>query len=143
MARIKLDMPAQFAFSCQISVRITDINYGGHVGNDVFLSLMHEARVQYLQSLGMSELNLAGAGLIMTDVALEYKAELFYGDVVTVQVKAADFTAISFDLLYKAETLRHDKNILVAIAKTGMLCFDYEKRKPVSIPELALTKLKQ
>ena len=48
MERIKLNLPEQFLFSTNIAVRITDINYGGHVGNDSFLSLIHEARQQFL-----------------------------------------------------------------------------------------------
>ena len=46
MARIKLLMPEQKIFSTDIAVRITDINYGNHVGNDAFVRLIHEARVQ-------------------------------------------------------------------------------------------------
>jgi hypothetical protein len=34
MARIKLDLPADFPFAAELRVRITDINYGGHMGND-------------------------------------------------------------------------------------------------------------
>ena len=39
MARIRLSMPEKFIFTTELPVRITDLNYGGHVGNDVFLSL--------------------------------------------------------------------------------------------------------
>ena len=46
MARIKLEMPEQFMGSFQVPVRITDINYGNHLGNDAFVSILHEARMQ-------------------------------------------------------------------------------------------------
>ena len=52
MARIKIAVPPQFTFSTQIPVRITDINYGGHLGNDALLALLHEARVQFLRRYG-------------------------------------------------------------------------------------------
>ena len=52
MARIKLTLPERFLFSASIPVRITDLNYGAHVGNDTILSLMHEARVQFLRLFG-------------------------------------------------------------------------------------------
>ena len=58
MARIKVELPEQFAFSTTIPVRITDLNYGKHVGNDTILSMIHEARVQYLRQLGYGELEL-------------------------------------------------------------------------------------
>ena len=78
MARIKIKPPQQFSFSAEIPVRITDLNYGGHVGNDTILSILHEARAQFLRYHGYSELNLHGVGLIMSDVGIEFKSELFY-----------------------------------------------------------------
>ncbi len=139
MARIRLTLPANFSFSTQLPVRITDINYGNHLGNDAVLSLLHEARMQYLQQAGYSELNLAGASLIMADVAIEFKAEAFYGDVLTAYVTADEFTRVGFDLYYK---LVKQDEMVVALAKTGMVCFNYETRKVVAVPEDVMNKLK-
>src|SRR5207248_10309352 len=100
MARIKVELPEHFSFSATIPVRITDLNYGNHVGNDTILSMIHEARVQFLKQFGYEELNMAGAGLIMSDVAIEFKSELFYGDTVTVSVATGDFSKVSFDMYY-------------------------------------------
>ena len=144
MARIKIDLPEAFPFSLSIPVRITDINYGGHVGNDAILSLIHEARMQFLKQLGYSELEFAGVGLIMADAGIEYKNELFYGDNVIVSVACAGFSKISFELYYKLETLRQaqgNKKLLIAAAKTGMVCFDYKRKKIVHVPDEALMKL--
>ena len=156
MARIKIDLPKQFSFSCSIPVRITDVNYGGHVGNDTVLSIIHEARMQFLKKFGYTEMEFEGAGTIMADVYVEYKNELFYGDVITVSVAAAGFSKVSFDLYYKLEkvlrqapsaaiglptAMQDDKKIIVAIAKTGMVCYDYKKKKMVSVPEKAKQRL--
>ena len=143
MARIKVELPEQFAFSTTIPVRITDLNYGKHVGNDTILSMIHEARVQYLRKLGYGELDLAGVGVIMSDVGIEFKSELFYGDEVLVSVAAGDLSKISFDLYYKLEKRADDKTILVAAAKTGMVCYDYNKKKVTAIPTEVVDKLKQ
>ena len=124
MPRIKLELPEQFSFHTTIPIRITDINYGGHAGNDSMLSIIHEARIQFLQQQGYDEKNFAGIGLIMSDVAIEFKKELFYGDVVEIAVTATAFERVSFDIFYKLDTLRNGKNITVAVAKTGMVCFD-------------------
>jgi acyl-CoA thioesterase FadM len=141
MARIKVELPEHFSFSATIPVRITDLNYGSHVGNDTILSMIHEARVQYLASYGYGELTLAGLGLIMSDVAIEFKSELFYGDVVTVSVAAADFSKIAFDLYYKLEKNKGGTQQLVAIAKTGMVCYDYSKKKVAAVPAEVVEKL--
>jgi acyl-CoA thioester hydrolase len=137
MTRIKIELPEQFNFSTKIAIRITDLNYGGHVGNDTVLSLIHEARVQFLKHYGYEELKLEGVSLIMSDVGIEFKAELFYGDIVTAFVTPINFSRAGFDIYYK---LMRDETI-VAIAKTGMICYNYDTRKVVSIPAKVKEKL--
>lgn len=144
MARIKIDLPAQFSFSTSIPVRITDLNYGNHVGNDAILSIIHEARMQFLKNFGYTELEFAGAGMIMSDVAIEFKNELFYGDIILASVTTADLSKVGFDIYYKLETVREtqgDKKILAAVAKTGMICYDYSKKKVIPIPDEAKKNL--
>ena len=132
MARIRIELPAAFSFTATIPVRITDLNYGGHVGNDTILSIIHEARAQFLKSFGYSEIDLGGVGTIMNDVAINYKNELFYGDVVSAAVAVKDVSRVSFDLIY----LLKKGDVVVAEAKTGMVCFDYDKRKVAFLPEI-------
>lgn len=141
MARIKIALPEQFSFSTQIPVRITDLNYGGHVGNDTILSIIHEARVQFLRSYGYEELNFEGIGLIMSDVAIEFKSELFYGSSITAYVTAHDFSGVAFDIYYKLQSDFTNNNTLIAIAKTGMVCYDYRKKKIAAVPALAKARL--
>src|SRR5690349_830578 len=106
MARIKLTLPGDFPFTTTIPIRITDLNYGNHVGNDAVLSLIHEARMQFLASHGYTEMQFAGVGMIMSDVAIEFKSELFYGDKVLASVAAGEISKVGFELYYKLETLR-------------------------------------
>jgi YbgC/YbaW family acyl-CoA thioester hydrolase len=141
MARIKIDMPESFSFSTRFPVRITDLNYGAHVGNDTVLSYIHEARVRFLKALGYSELDLAGVGLIMGDVAIEFKKEIHYGDELMISVAAADCTRVGFDLLYKLEKLDGTGTQLAALAKTGMVCYDYALKKVASLPAAAKQRL--
>lgn len=135
MGRIKIELPEKFPFSVSIPIRITDLNYGGHVGNDTVLSLIHEARMQFLQYYGYKELEIEGIGLIMSDVGIEFKSELFYGDTIKASVSVVDFSRIGFDLYYKLEKEAEGKTILVATAKTGMICYDYGAKKIVNVPE--------
>jgi len=141
MARIRLEMPSDYSFSTLIPVRITDINYGGHMGNDAILSLIHEARMQYLRSFGYSELDFAGVALIMADVGIEFKKELFYGETVNASVSAGDFTKLSFDLYYKLEKEVDGNWQTVALAKTGMVCYDYANKKVSALPAEVKEKL--
>lgn len=135
MAKVKLEMPSHLPFSTRLPVRIGDVNYGGHVGNDAIVSILHECRLQYLASLGCTELDFFGTGLIMADLAVTYKGEAFYGDVLTVEVGAAELGSVGFDLFYRISTVRNEKAVLITEAKTGMVCFDYNSRKVARLPE--------
>lgn len=135
MARITLELPLQFDFSTTIPVRITDLNYGGHVGNDTILTLIHEARIQFLKHHGYSETNIGGKAMIMSDVAIIFKNELFYGDNVRISIAVTETERASFDLFYLLEKNMEGKSVVVAQAKTGMVCFDYERKKVTSLPE--------
>jgi len=133
MARIKLELPDTFAFETELPVRITDINYGQHLGNDALLSLLHEARVRFLNSHSLSEVDVGGCGLIMTDAVIIYKAQAAYGDVLRIQIAVQDFGALGCDLVYRATNRATGAE--VARAKTGLVCLDYTRNKPVRAPE--------
>jgi acyl-CoA thioester hydrolase len=135
MARVKIELPEKFSFETVIPIRITDLNYGNHVGNDTILSILHEARVQYLRHYDLEELDFAGVGLIMNDVAVEFKNEIFYGERIIASVTVGDISKFSFDVYYKLEKENHEKRILVALAKTGMVCYDYSAKKVAVVPE--------
>jgi len=142
MARIKIDLPSKFSFSTTIPVRITDINFGGHVGNDTILSLVHEARAQFFTHCGYTELDFAGAGTIMSDVAIEYKNQTYYGDSIVASVAVGEITKVAFDLFYKLEKRSAaDRLIPVALAKTWMVCYDYDLKKVTAIPDEAIKKI--
>lgn len=132
MPRIKIEIPEKFNFKTEISIRITDINYGGHLGNDSLLSIIHEARLRFLNHLGYSESNVEGVGIIMIDSAIQYKSEGFYGDELLIEIVVNDFTGIGCDIVYRLTNKNTTKEI--ALAKTGIVFFDYQKRKTVSVP---------
>lgn len=133
MARIKIQLPEKFIFSTAIPVRITDINYGGHLGNDALLSIVHEARLQFLKNFGYSELDVEGRSIIMADAAIVYKSEVFYGEILRIDIALTDIGGMSCDFLYRITNELTGKE--VARVKTGIVFFDYKERKPVSVPQ--------
>lgn len=138
MARVKVSIPTHQHYEAIIPVRITDLNYGNHLGNDALLSIIHEARIQLLAKYGWNELNLAGASMIMADVAIEYKGEGFYGDVLHIKMAFDDVSKYGFDITYHIFNQNAKE---VARAKTGMLCFDYQERKLMALPAEVKAKI--
>lgn len=130
MSRVKIKFPDENPLiKVTIPVRIYDINYGGHIGNDAILSVIHEARMQLLHQWKYTELDAGGNSLIMADVMIAYRGEAFYAEVLEVQVFAENITDKAFDLLYHISTIRQGQQQDIAHAKTGMVCFDYDNRK--------------
>lgn len=142
--RVKISFPQSAPLTVrEIPVRIGDINYGGHLGNDALLSVIHECRMQWLREYGMTELVTGDHGLIMADVMIAYRGEAFYGDMLRVELYVDQLTPKSFDLLYRIATERDDRELLIGEAKTGMLCFDYEQRKITMMGEKLSAALKK
>ena len=140
MPRIKVNLPETFGFSVVVPVRITDLNYGGHLGNDALLSILHEARVQFLLHLGRPEVDRAtGQGHIMADVAIEYKGEAFHGDQLRIDMAVDDVQKYGFDIVYQ---VRNQDGRAVARAKTGMVSFDYNTRTLRALGEAAEARLR-
>ncbi|MBP7276090.1 MAG: acyl-CoA thioesterase [Kiritimatiellae bacterium] len=126
MPRIKIALPETWAYCMPLPVRITDVNYGGHVGNDTLLAYLQEARVCWLRSLGYpSELLAEPVGLILVDLAVRLKAEAKYGDSLEIRVAVSEFTRVGFELAY--QIVRPADGGEVARATTGFAFFDYAR----------------
>ena len=132
MPRLQLTPRKVYPFACEITVRITDLNYGGHLGNDRVLSLVHEARVDFLAGQGWTELECAGVGLIMGDAAIVFKGEAYAGDVLLVETACGEPGRSGFRLSHRLT--RKADGQLIALVETGMICFDYQRRRIQLLP---------
>jgi acyl-CoA thioesterase FadM len=133
MARIEIKMINGFVFETELTIRTTDLNFASHVGNDAFVSLMQEARTRFFTELGYSDLAIEGKGTIMTDLAVVYKSQAYYGDRLKFELGAGDFNKYGCDIFYRATNVKNKKPVLEA--KTGLIFFDYAKNKVATIPE--------
>lgn len=121
-----------YAFRFELVVRVTDLNYGGHVGNSRVLDYFQEARLAYLEALGgFSELDIGGPGLILPEAHIVYLKEMFAGDVLSIGVRAGEIGNSSFRLEYRIER----DGIPAAEGYTALVAFNYARRKPVRLPE--------
>lgn len=144
MGRVKIKFPDENPlFIAFIPVRIGDINYGGHLGNDAVLTIIHEARMQLLRQWNYSELDAGGNSLIMADAMIGYLSEAFYGDILKVSIYVEEITNLSFDLLYHITVTRNGVETDVARAKTGMVCYDYELKKVSALKEPLKNRLQR
>lgn len=118
-------------FAGSSTIRVGDINYGGHMGNDKALLLFHDARINFLEQVGFSESNIGGPGLIMAEAHVFFKKELFRGDEVKTYVHIENLRSISFEMHYSV--MRDQEEVI--LGSTKMIAFDYDKRKITKIPQ--------
>lgn len=131
MPRVEIDLPEAWRFTTELAVRVGDLNYGNHLGNDRVLSLAQEVRVQWLRSHGLSELDVGGAGIILADAAVIYRAEGRLGMVLRGDLGVGEVRTRGVELVHRFTELATGQEI--ARVRTGVLCFDYGARKVVHL----------
>ena len=130
--RVQLTFPDNVLYNTMLTVQIGDLNYGNHLANDAILRLAHEVRVRWLMAEGYTELDAGGVGLIMADAMVQYLAQSFYGDELDAQMAVGECARAGFALYTKFT--RQSDHAVIAVVKTGMVCFDYRTQKVAPIP---------
>ena len=139
MPRIKLQEQPTYEFEHTLTVRVTDLNYGGHLANTAVVGLVHEARVQLLRTLGCSEFNLGDdqTGLVIGDLVVNFRAEGFLTDTLRIESHIGEISVKSFRVFHRICR----ENSLLALVETGLITFDYARRKAAPVPKTFLQKL--
>jgi len=139
MPRVTLMEQSEYEFSHTLTVRTTDINYAGHLGNEALLGLVHEARANFLKELNFNTIvgNKQRIGLILADLAVNFKAEAFAHDQLTVDCHIDEFQEKSFRLFHR---IRCEEQV-IALVETGVVAYDYQSGQAVPLPESFLSEL--
>jgi acyl-CoA thioester hydrolase len=133
MAKMSLTLPDTYAYSTLLNVRIQDINYANHVGHDAFISLLHEARIRFFNHLGYSEADIEGCAIVISDLAVSYKAQARHGDRLKCEIAAGEFNKYGCDIFYRMTHARD--HTLILEAKTGIVFFNYIENKVTRMPQ--------
>lgn len=121
-----------YNFILSYSVRVADVNYGGHVANSAVLNFFQDARIAYLAHLGpYSELDIGhNCGIILPEAQIFYRQEMFLGDLLEIGVKVSALRNSAFVMEYRIER----EGIVVAEGVTQLVTFDYHERRPRRLP---------
>lgn len=126
------DVMEGFLFTMPYTVRIADINYGGHVSNAAVLNFFQDARIGYLQNLGpFSEIDIGGCGIILPEAQVQYRAEMFLHDRLVMGARVEGMKNSSFVMQYRIE---RDGQV-TATGTTALVAFDYQRRRPCRLPQ--------
>ncbi|WP_298644505.1 thioesterase family protein [uncultured Cardiobacterium sp.] len=117
-------------YTGRLTVRIGDINYGGHLGHDRLITLLHQARLDLLHALGATETDCFGAGLIMRKLACDYRGEAFLDDVLDIAMRVDALRPTAFTLQYRVSCGAR----VIAGAESEMVAYDYARHKIIALP---------
>lgn len=125
-------------YNTRLKVRISDINYGQHLGHDALISLLHEARLRFLNQLHYSESDVEGLSILVTSLHVNYLNEAFYGDELQIEIGVHQIIRASIDLIYR---VYKQPSVNIARAMTTITLFDKEKGRVAKIPAPFLKRL--
>ncbi|SJZ52592.1 acyl-CoA thioester hydrolase [Cetobacterium ceti] len=121
-------------FFSKYKVNVSDINYGGHMGNERALILFQQCRIDFFHFLGLSEINIGdNIGTIQKDAHVNYHKEIFLGTLLTIRIKNIELSRTSFNVFY--EILNQDYETLID-GSTLIVAYDYEKKKISKLPNI-------
>lgn len=132
MPRIRIDLPEHFLFSTDVQIYLSHINESAHLDNAQLLTLVSEARQRFFQSLGYTQTQVEGVGIVVADAAVQYLSEAFHGETLVIEMTADDFSKHGCDLVYRIRERNSGRE--VARGKTGIVFFDYGMRKVAPVP---------
>ena len=125
-------------YEMEYKVIVSDINYGGHMGNERALIIFQQARMEWLNSIGYDEANIENKGLIQLESHVYYLKEVFLGNKLLCKITKIEPEKITFNIEY--EIINENKDIVIK-GMTKMAVFDYEKKRIARIPKEFLEKI--
>lgn len=127
-------MPKRIDKLKTLEVRISDINYGNHMGNDRALSFFQDARICFLEQLGYEERRIGeNVGIIISEAQVKYRKEVFLHDLLDASVWVDEIRDRSLVMHYAF--IRQSDQTCVFEGSTKIYAFDYQSRKAVRLPE--------
>jgi len=128
-----------FKYKTSIEMRFADIDMMGHVNNATYFTYMEIGRTKYWKHAISWDWHKTG--VIVRAASLEYLAPLFLEDKVCMYVRTSRIGNTSFDLEYLIAKDVNGKEVICSKGKTVCVAFDYDTKKPSSIPDKERNKM--
>ena len=126
---------ALYSKEIEITVRLSDVDLAGHVHNSKYLDYFESGRMAFLGEFIPEEHDWTVHGLILARNELDYLTPLRLNDQVNIEVSCSSIGNKSFTLEYVLRIIRGSERIPCCKGKSVMVCFDYQKKQTIGIPE--------
>ncbi len=126
-------MSTESYFTVDLPVRISEVNYGNHLGHAALTSLIHQTKILYFREFNIDERNINGNGAIVKRLEIDYKGEAHFDDMLHVNVRVNAITRTTCILEYVVT--KNEANTPVTHVFETLAFINYESRKPVRTPD--------
>ena len=123
-----------FRFFHPIEVRYGDLDPQGHVNNACYLTYTEQARIAYIQSLGLwPGGTFLDIGIILAEAQVVFNSPILYGQKVRVGVRVSRLGNKSLTMDYLLEDAENGKRL--ASGSSVLVTYDYRDARSLPIPE--------
>jgi acyl-CoA thioester hydrolase len=123
-----------FRFFHPIEVRYGDLDPQGHVNNACYLTYMEQARIAYIQTLGLwPGGTFLDIGIILAEAQVVFNSPILYGQKVRVGVRVSRLGNKSLTMDYLLEDAENGKRL--ASGSSVLVTYDYRDARSLPIPE--------
>ena len=126
---------SDYRFYYPIEIRYGDLDPQGHVNNAKYLTYMEQARIAYIQHLGLWEgKSFLDIGMILAEAKVTFLSSIQLTQKVRVGVRTTLMSEKSFNMLYVIEEANTQKELATGTAV--LVAYDYKARQSIPIPEV-------
>ena len=131
---IKNKMKTQFIDTTQIRVRYSETDQMGYCYYGNYASFFEVGRVEALRKIGLSyrELEESGVMLPVSHFEVDYKHPALYDDELTISTAIVELKGAQLFFEY---SIKNEKGILIALAKTTLVFVAKITMRPISPPQ--------
>lgn len=123
-----------FHFYHPIEVRYGDLDPQGHVNNARYLTYIEQARVAYIQRLGLWDgRSFLDVGVILADAHVTFREPVLFGQDVRVWVRVSRLGNKSMTFEYRLDEANSGQEF--AVASTVLVAYDYHNQETIPVPD--------
>jgi acyl-CoA thioester hydrolase len=123
-----------YRFFHPIEIRYGDLDPQGHVNNAKYLTYMEQARVQYMQQLGLWDGgSFMEIGIILAEARLTFRAPVRFGQAVRAGARVSRIGNRSLAMDYSLEDT--DSGAVLATGAAVLVAYDYRTAQTIPVPD--------
>ena len=122
-----------FTVTFDLHPRFRDTDAMGHINNAVYITYLEVARQEYWKRMDGAHQDYRRVPFILAQVSCDFRSEALVREVLELAIRCAWIGNKSFAFAYQVREKSTQR--LVVEAQTVQVCYDYEAKRSIPMPE--------